>query len=1613
MLDNMQKLFNYIDKKSDKNSAALMKDFVPIFYINMEKDDYFQRDLTEIYEALSSIWNLLKQRAPQETRLKIYSLTKAPNDWHSARTIIQLSHDDMPFLVDSMQMEIHRLGYNVHHIIHVGGLKLKRDENNYVTQIFPLGSEEKNCCVEAPIQMEIDYISDPKKIAQLEKNLHRILGDVELSVADWPKMLGKLEEAIASLDRAKLFLKQEDLQEIKDFLQWAGNDHFTFLGCREYTLEGKGEAQSLNVVKGSGLGVLRGRSQNIRRQLTTLPPEAQEASRSNHPLTIRKTKEISTVHRRTYTDCLIIKMYDLEGNVQGEKRIVGLWTSAAYNSSPKHIPFLREKIFTIMKMSNLSPTGHAGKALMNILETLPRDDLIQGNIDELFQLGMGILHLQERRRTRLFIRKDTYGYFYSCLVYIPRERYTTEVRLRMEKILLEAFDSKNISFETRFSESILARVHFVVRVDPTIQLSLDLPAIEQALSLVSRTWGDNLKEVLLKTYGEERGNQQWLMYADAFPAGYRENTTPEAAIIDINHLTVLKTNEALAMRFYQPEEENAQEICFKLFRKDRPLPLSDVLPILENMGLRVLREQSYRIRYPEEQATWINDFLVMPKDQTVFNVDKIRENFQNCFANVWFGNAENDGFNRLVIKAKLNWREVVILRAYSKYMRQIGFTFSQEYIEAALSNNPVIVEQLIELFHTKFDPANYHENTEKNANQLTKKIKKALDKVKSLDEDRIIRHFLQVISATLRTNFYQRDLVSCDGMIVFKLFPGWISDMPRPIPLYEIYVYSPRLEGVHLRSGKVARGGLRWSDRREDFRTEILGLMKAQRVKNAVIVPTGAKGGFVPKKLPLQAGRDAIFEEGVACYKLFIRGLLEVTDNLVQNQLIPPANTVRYDPDDPYLVVAADKGTATFSDIANEQAIASDFWLRDAFASGGKTGYDHKKMAITARGAWESVKRHFRHLNINPQTQSFSVVGIGDMAGDVFGNGMLLSPHIKLMAAFNHLHIFIDPNPNPAESYEERNRLFNLPRSSWEDYNKALISKGGGVFERTAKHIKLTPPIKKWLGIKKSIIEPNELIRALLTAPVDLLWNGGIGTFIKTEEETHEAVGDRSNDAIRVNAQELRCKIVGEGGNLGCTQLARIAFAQQGGLIYTDFIDNSAGVDCSDHEVNLKILLNGFVKSKKMTYTHRNNLLAQMKDEVAELVLYNNYAQTQAIDLIQIQSTRNMELYIRLIKYLEEKIHLDRELEFLPDNKILLERKALHKGLTKPEISVLIAYCKTLLKQEILNSNVPEDPFLSKAIESAFPAIITQKYKKDLYQHQLKREIIATQISNAVVNDMGIAFVPRLNDETGASISAIIRAYTISKEIFSKQQLWQMIETLDYKIDSKVQLQMMLISARLIHRSTRWFLRNPYLLENTEKTIKHFKGNVSELENSLTTLIKGSSKDILQRLIDSFTSRQVPLKVAEQVACTYTMFSVLDIAKAAQEQGLDVKQVAATYFEIGALLELAWLRATISNHPIESHWDDLAVATLLDDIDRYQRNLTMSTLVMDKKDPNEAIEKWLTKYSIQVNRWKEVLGELRSSGSIEFVMVTVVLKELAELSYASQQNYLRKGKKTK
>jgi glutamate dehydrogenase len=1601
----IQKIIQQAERKLPAEEAKRLTAFVPLFYGNAPLEDLEQRSIADLYGALMTVWELMEYRQPNECKIQVFNPHEQQN-WQSTHTIVQIITDDMPFLVDSVGMELTRLGFTMHLIIHAGGIKVERNEKGKILQVLPHDAPVEKAISEAPLYIEIDRQSDAQTLETIQENLQRVLRDVRVAVADWEKMRQRVFYALEELERMKPpAVDMEELEESKAFLRWLVNNHFAFIGYREYELVGKDEQTALKLISGSGLGVLRDESTSKgMRFFSELPAEARKLVLSKRILIISKTRTRSTVHRRAYTDYIGVKRFDKDGNIIGEHRFIGLYTSEAYSSSSRHIPFLRLKVEIVLKKSGLPINGHAAKTLRNILETLPRDDLFQMDTDELYALAMNILYLQERRAIRLLVYKDPYGRYFSCLVYVPRDNLDTNLFYHIQAILQEAFHGLEVSYETYFGESILARIHYIVRVDPTKPMRYDVKKIEEKIIEAARSWKDDLRTCILEHFGEEKGNELANRYLPAFSAGYRETFAPRLAIYDIEHIEKITPLHSLEMSFYRPLGAQPSVLHFKLFRPHQPIPLSDTLPMLENMGLRVLGEQPYEIMFKDGATVWINDFDMVYSYPDPLDVEGIKELFQEAFRKVWRGEAENDSFNRLVLRAQLNWREITVFRAYAKYLRQTGFTLSQQYIEDALAANPTIAKLLIRFFHLRFNPS-VANGDEKQMLGLEEEIVKALDSVANLDEDRILRRYMEVMRATLRTNYFQTDTEGNPPFYLsFKLDPAKIPELPLPLPLFEIFSYSPRFEGVHLRAGKVARGGIRWSDRREDFRTEVLGLMKAQQVKNAVIVPAGAKGGFVPKYLPTNGSREDILQEAISCYKGFISSLLDITDNFVAGEVVHPKDTVIYDGDDPYLVVAADKGTASFSDIANQIAKDYNFWLGDAFASGGSTGYDHKKMAITSRGVWESVKRHFQELGIDAQTTDLTVIGIGDMSGDVFGNGMLLSEHFKLVAAFNHMHIFLDPHPDPKTSYQERLRLFNLSRSTWDDYDKSLISRGGGVYSRSVKAIKLSPEIKEVLEIKKEIVTPHELIRAILKAPVDLLWNGGIGTYVKAVVESNNDVGDRTNDALRINGEELRCQVVAEGGNLGLTQLARVEYEFHDGKINTDFIDNSGGVDCSDHEVNIKILLNEVIASGDMTNKQRNVLLAQMTDEVAHLVLHNNYRQVRAITLATNQSVEYLSLYSRFMETQEQAVKLNRALEFLPDNKVLSERKLEGKGLARPEIAVLLAYSKIILKEEVLHTDLIDDPLVAHYLELAFPKTLIQRFPKTLFQrHRLRREIIATQLCNDLVTDMGITFAYQMQDETGASTVNIVRAYACICKIFSMNQLWADIESLDNKISPEVQYRMMLMVIRLIRRGTRWFIRNRPPGFKVEEEIKHFLDCVKRIYEQLPHLLLGEEKENHESKIQELVEANVPLDIATRITATRYIYAALNIIQASMENNANIDETAIIYFTLAARLELGWFREMMNAYPVDDHWSVLARASFKDDLDYQQRALIASVLKHSYKtaDVTTRVDNWLEKHASAVERWHRVLADLRTHTTIESAMLTVVGRELFDLAQCS------------
>lgn len=1580
----------------------LVGQFARLYYQRVALEDLQARGVETLAAMVISHWQQLYQRLPNQCKLHVFNPQLNKDGWQPSATVVQLSYDDMPFLVDSMQMEINRLGLATHLIIHIGGIKFQRDAQHQIIGVYPADAQVADASVEAPIYFEIDRQADPVTLQTLQTTLLRILHDVHATVSDWSIMRQRLEEMLHEMADNPSKLQQQDFKESLDFIRWLLNNKFVFLGCRDYQMEGQGEKQALKIVPDTGFGVLRDKlhSQPIR-PFSLLPQQARQIMLSSQLLVIAKTNTKATVHRPVYTDYIGIKRFDKNGKMIGERRFIGLFTSTAYNCDPDTIPFIREKARQVMQRSQLPSCGHASKALWNILETFPRDDLFQIDIDTLFEISMGILQLQDRRLMRLFAWHDPYNRFFSCFFYLPRDRVSTELRRKLKHILMTELQGIECAHTIFYSDLLLARIHFVVRVDSKKTIQYDFKDLEAKLIIAAHSWIDELEQQIHKVYGDERANQLNVKYRHAFPAGYRDDFTAHDAVADIAQIEKITASHPLGLSLYRLAGQKRLEIVrFKLFQLSVPIALSEVLPILENLGLKVWEERPYQISFIDGTVVWISEFSMQLANGGILDIAQVQSLFLESFRFIWEGFAQNDGFNRLVLNAHMSWREVMILRAYSNYFRQTGFNFSQDYIQNTLTKHSVVARQLVELFKLRFDPSHLHDT-----HAQEQAIIAALDAVTNLDEDKILRRFLIAIKATLRTNYFQQTAVGgAKTYLSYKIDPSQIPELPLPRPQFEIFVYSTQFEGVHLRGAKVARGGIRWSDRREDFRTEILGLMKAQQVKNAVIVPSGAKGGFVPKRLPEAGNREAVLNEAIDCYKNYMRALLDLTDNIVARQIVPPANTRCYDDDDPYLVVAADKGTATFSDIANSISAEYQFWLGDAFASGGSAGYDHKKMGITARGAWESVKRHFRMLGINPEQQAFTAIGIGDMSGDVFGNGALLSNRMKLVAAFNHQHIFLDPNPDAALSYAERKRLFLLPRSSWEDYNVELISEGGGIYNRAAKAIALTSEVKQLLGVTVDSMAPTELIHHILQAEVDLLWNGGIGTYVKASSELHLDVGDRANDSLRVNGNQLRCKVVGEGGNLGFTQLGRIEYALNGGLIYTDFIDNSAGVDCSDHEVNIKILLNNSLANHELTLPERNELLAQMTDDVATLVLKDNYFQTQALSQAADQVQTDFDLYCRYIEKLEKSGMLDRTLEFLPDNKGLLERKLNGKALTLPELAIVFAYSKIEIKQQLLQSDVPEDAYLAQAMKAEFPALMNTRFQTQMLHHSLRREIIVTQLTNAMINDLGAIFVHRMQDEVGASVSAIVRAYKIAEQVFGMRGLLAQIEALDYRVAASVQLNMMLRVNRLVRRAARWFLRYRGAELDIQENINFFEG-VTHLYFALPKLITGAVYEKFAANTAEYTRAGVPIELAQQIAITSVLVSVCDIIELATEQQRNVTDVAAIYFTLGESLELGWLREQISNHPVLDRWDALARAGLRDDLDMQQRKLTHSVLglINDQRDNQVALELWSNYHHELIERWQSVLLNLRSASKVEFIMYTVALRQLLDLTRASSQ----------
>jgi len=1562
----------------DNPRAELVARLAPLYLAGIPAADLDEVDGEQLFAVLVGLQGFIAERPAEAPLLRLFDPDPDRNGWASPHTIIEIVNDDMPFLVDSVSMVLAQAGIGIHLLVHPI-LAAARDPAGKLTGLDQ--PVRGGSSLESLMHLEIDR-QDAAAQAQLRDRLLGILDEVRAAVADWRVMRERLHEVRGVLECG------EECDEAAAFLDWLYDDHFTFLGYRHFVLSGPADAPDVGVEAAASLGILRAEDTHVfddRLSLSEMPAEIRAFLGRSGVLMVTKSARHATVHRPVHMDVIGVKHLDEHGRVIGLHAFLGLFTSAAYTRNPTAIPLLRRKVARVQAAAGFPPFGHDAKALSNILETYPRDELFQIDEEHLAANALGILHLLDRPRVALFVRRDEFGRFVSCLVFLPRDRYDTPLRLAVIRLLEQAYGGQLDAYYTQVADGPLARLHVIIRTPAGSRVQADEADLQGRIAELARSWSDHLQGALAQAHGEGQGLRLARRWRDAFPLSYRENHSALAAVPEVDRLEAVMAGADLSVNLYRPIEAAATEARLKLVRAGATVPLSDVLPLLEAMGLRVIAEVPHEVRPAEgNTSVWIHDFQLEtpePLDLAARGTE-----FERALLAVWRGEAESDGFNRLVLAAGLDWRQIMVLRAYAKYLRQAGSTLSQTYVERALADNPVQAAALVRLFEARFALCSVPED------KALAEAEAALDKVASADDDRILRRFLNLIRATLRTNHgLARPYLS------FKLDSRAIEDLPLPRPLVEIFVYSPRMEGIHLRGGKVARGGIRWSDRREDFRTEILGLMKAQMVKNAVIVPVGAKGGFVLKRPPASGDRAALQAEGIECYRTLIRGLLDLTDNLKGGAVVPPQGVVRHDGDDPYLVVAADKGTASFSDIANALSLEHGFWLGDAFASGGSQGYDHKAMGITARGAWEAVKRHFRELGTDIQSQDFTVVGVGDMSGDVFGNAMLCSRHIRLVAAFNHSHVFIDPEPDAERSFAERERLFKAVKA-WPDYDPALISAGGGVFPRAAKSIQVSPEMRDRFGIDTPTITPTALIRRLLTHAADLLFFGGIGTYVKAARESNAEAGDRTNDAVRVNGGELRAKVLGEGANLGCTQLGRIEFALAGGRLNTDAIDNSAGVDTSDHEVNIKILLGELVAAGDLTGKQRDHLLAGMTDEVAGLVLRDNYLQTQALSVMAEQAPELLDGQARFMRMLEKAGRLDRAIEYLPDEDTLTERAARHQGLVRPELSVLLAYAKLWLHDSVLASPLPDDPFLAGDLSRYFPTPLRDRFKTEIAAHRLRREIVATAITNSMVNRVGVAFVADCMEKTGHAPAEVARAYIVARDAYGLREVWRAIEELDGSVPAPVQYAMLAESGRLLERTTGWVLRCMPAAFDIGGAIGELQPGIAALQAALGTILPEETAAAVAARRQDYQGHGVPAELAVRVADLIVLASAADIVRIAARRGGTVEDSGALYFTIGQRFGLGALRAAAQKLAVGGHWQKLAAAAAIEELYGTQRDITTAVAANapDLAGP-EALVAWADRHRAGIERTDALLAELRAARQIDLSMLTVAGRQLKTL----------------
>ncbi len=1494
--------------------------------------------------------------------------------WTDSRLILDIATDDKPFLVDSVSAALADAGRPVTFFSNA----VVSVARNTAGKREPGGAGVR----ESMIHVEMEPPVSEADVDVLKKEIDAILADVSIAVADWEAMRARLATCIAQLERSRLpGIKADEQREAVQFLKWLWDNRFAFLGVRRFNYVEEGGVPNLIPDEDKDLGILSAPGRSVLKSTFQpdgkLSPAVAAFLDSKEPIIIAKSSSKSLTHRRAFMDYVAVKNYSADGAAIGEDLFVGLFTAEAYNRPVADIPLMRSKIDNVLERTAFTPGGHNEKALINILEGYPRDELFQVDVDTLTETCLGILRLFKRPRVKLFLRRDRFDRFISALVYVPRDRFNSDIRERTGRLLAGTFEGRIMSFSPSFGDASLVRIHFIIGINPGAPEGPGLTELTRAVREICRTWSDGLLDAMRDAHDGTAPEALFEKYENAFGAGYREATPPAEALEDIAALERL-AGAPIVVRAYRDANDSDATVRLKIYKRGAPMALSKLIPTIEYLGLGVLQEASHQVTPfggADSDMLWVHDFYTEHGRGEQIALSDVKQEFEETILAVLEGRTEDDGFNELVLTAGVNWREAWLLRAAARHHMQGGFAYSQTYIEEALSKNATLARLLIAVFHARFNPDGPKDADKRmaDAKRAKKEVIDALNNVASLDEDRIIRRFLNLFGAITRTNYYQRDEAGAPKTYIsFKVDSGKIAELPEPKPYREIFVSGPRVDGVHLRFGPIARGGLRWSDRREDFRTEVLGLVKAQRVKNAVIVPNGSKGGFYPKQLPAGGDRNAVYEEGREAYKIFIRGLLDLTDNIVQGEIKTPAQIVRWDDPDPYLVVAADKGTAAFSDTANAISIDYGFWLGDAFASGGSAGYDHKVMGITARGAWEAVKRHFREAGKDIQSEPFTVAGVGDMSGDVFGNGMLLSEQIKLVAAFDHRDIFIDPKPDPAQSYKERKRLFELPRTSWQDYDKKLISKGGGVFSRSAKSIALTPEIRAALDITETELAPSELIRAILKSPVELFWLGGIGTYFKADGEENWRVGDRANDAVRINADEIRAQVIGEGANLGLTQRARIAFARNGGRINTDAIDNSAGVDSSDHEVNIKILLSNAVEHGELKLEERNDLLASMTDDVAKHVLRHNYDQTRAVTQMASNAPADLDVYARFMTTLEHEGRLDRAIEYLPELDQISQLRQQCLGPTRPDLAVLLAYAKLWLFDELVTSEAPDDPLFERELFGYFPEALHQ-FNRAIVSHQLRREIIATRLSNEIVDTCGVGFVQRAADTAGVDFPAVALAYETVRRIYSLHDFGAAVDALDNLAPAQLQADLYLEASALLREQAFHLLGDPVAHENLlqrglKSVVSQYLDAVAEFKTALPDILPPDAAEKLEERAQRWIAKGAPEQIARDAAAIPALEFAFDIVNLAADTGWSNPGVGGVFFAIGRMFNIDAVRDKARREPPSDHFDKIAIRQIIEDLTARQRQLTMKVIGFSKSEPKSAPAKWTQK---AIDKWRD------------------------------------------